>query len=73
MGTISEGKEDTIAPVARAETDSMEDTGEKTTLTQDEYHLAKLGYAGFPSLLLPYSNTFESLNATLNVSGYLRH
>lgn len=36
--------DDKIAPVSRAKSGSMEDTSTKHELTQDEYHLAKLGY-----------------------------
>jgi len=44
MGKSSEEKEDTIAPAARADSGSLGEAGEKNALTQDEYHLAKLGY-----------------------------
>jgi hypothetical protein len=40
----SQDMDDKIAPVSRAKSGSMEDTSTKHELTQDEYHLAKLGY-----------------------------
>jgi hypothetical protein len=36
--------DDKIAPVSGAESGSVEEASAKHELTQDEYHLAKLGY-----------------------------
>lgn len=39
-----EDMDNEIAPASRAETGSIEEANAKHELTQDEYHLAKLGY-----------------------------
>lgn len=62
---IQEEKVDSIAPVVRAESGSSEERTEKGVLSQDEYHLAKLGYKQefFRNLGL-----FENWAATFTVS-----